>query len=110
MDAAIQAELAELRRRAFGLHPDIDGDPAAMARLIELEQLVLVEHAASVAAAGLRNVTGWPSNLKVPESGWTTPAITIISVDFPAPFSPRTAWVSPRTHSNRASSSARTPP
>ncbi len=50
MDAAIQAELAELRRRAFGLHPDIEGDPVATARLVDLEQLVLVEHAASFAA------------------------------------------------------------
>ena len=50
MDAAVQAELAELRRRAFGVHPDIEGDPAATVRLIELEQLVLVEHAASISA------------------------------------------------------------
>lgn len=50
MDAAIHAELAELRRRAFGLHPDIEGDPVATARLVDLEQLVLVEHAAAFAA------------------------------------------------------------
>jgi len=50
MDARIQDELAELRRRAFSLHPDIDGDPAARARLVELEQLVLAEHAVSVVA------------------------------------------------------------
>ncbi len=30
-------ELAELRRRAYGPHPDIEDDPAALARLIELE-------------------------------------------------------------------------
>ncbi|MFF2485378.1 hypothetical protein ACFVSU_03200 [Microbacterium sp. NPDC058062] len=30
-------ELAELRRRAYGPHPDIHDDPAALARLIELE-------------------------------------------------------------------------
>jgi hypothetical protein len=51
MDGATQAELAELRRRAFGLHPDIEADLDATARLVELEQLVLAEHAASVSAA-----------------------------------------------------------
>lgn len=51
MDAATQAELAELRRRAFGLHPDIDGDPVATARLVDLEEVVLVEHAASFGTA-----------------------------------------------------------
>ena len=50
MDAGVQAELAELRRRAFGVHPDIEGDSAATVRLIELEGIVLVEHAASVSA------------------------------------------------------------
>ncbi len=64
----------------------------------------------AVAAAGLRNATGWPSSSMTPESGWTTPAMTLIKVDFPAPFSPRTAWIRPRKQARCASSSARTPP
>ncbi|MEU1971517.1 hypothetical protein ABZ477_07665 [Microbacterium sp. NPDC019599] len=47
MDDATRAELAELRRRAFGLEPDIADDPAAIDRLVQLEGLVLAEHAAS---------------------------------------------------------------
>ena len=76
MDRAIQAELAELRRRAFGLHPDIEADLAATARLVELEQLVLAEHAASV--AGLRGerstMEGSPSSRGAPHVGpmWPT--------------------------------------
>ena len=38
MDAASRAELDALRRRAFGPNPDIHDDPAALARLIELEE------------------------------------------------------------------------
>ncbi|WP_205791376.1 hypothetical protein [Microbacterium sulfonylureivorans] len=47
MDAATRTELARLRRRAYGPSPDIDGDPDAVARLIELEDLVLSDHARS---------------------------------------------------------------
>lgn len=50
MDDATRAELAKLRRRAFGPDPDIAGDPAAMDRLVALEALVLAEHAAAFAA------------------------------------------------------------
>jgi len=39
MDAAARAELDALRRRAFGPNPDLHDDPAAVARLIELEEL-----------------------------------------------------------------------
>ncbi len=52
---------------------------------------------ASVAAAGLRNVTDRPSSSIVPESGCTTPAMILIRVDLPAPFSPSTAWMRPRS-------------
>lgn len=44
MDDATRAELAELRRRAFGPQSDIADDRAAMDRLVELESLVLSEH------------------------------------------------------------------
>lgn len=47
MDDAIRAELAELRRRAFGPLPDIADDPAAMNRLAVLEDLSQDEHAAT---------------------------------------------------------------
>jgi len=39
MDAAARAELEALRRRAFGPDADIHDDPAALERLIELEDL-----------------------------------------------------------------------
>ena len=38
MDAATREEFATLRRRAYGPNPDIADDPAALARLRELEQ------------------------------------------------------------------------
>ena len=65
---------------------------------------------ARLAAAGSAKVTGRPSNSMTPASGCTTPDIILISVDFPAPFSPSTAWMRPLWHSNRTSSSALTPP
>ena len=34
------------------------------------------------------SVTFWPSKEMVPSSGWWAPDSTLISVDFPAPFSP----------------------
>jgi hypothetical protein len=51
MDDATRAELAELRRRAFGPLPDIAGDSAAMARLAVLEDLSQDEHTAGVGDA-----------------------------------------------------------
>ena len=44
-----------------------------------------------------------------PASGWYTPVMTLMSVDFPAPFSPISAWISPGFRSKCTSSSARTP-
>src|SRR5699024_2086247 len=44
-------------------------------------------------------VTSEPSTSILPESGWCTPAIILIRVDLPAPFSPSSAWPCPRrTH------------
>src|SRR5438445_261207 len=65
---------------------------------------------ARLAAAGVGSTMGLPASSIVPASGFTTPATTLISVDLPAPFSPRTAWMRPRAHSRRASATARTPP
>ncbi|GAB3603553.1 hypothetical protein [Microbacterium aureliae] len=50
MDEVTRAELATLRRRAFGPAPDIDGDPVARARLEELEGLARQERAAAIRA------------------------------------------------------------
>jgi hypothetical protein len=41
LDAGTRAELAALRRRAYGHDADITGDPVALERLIELEALAL---------------------------------------------------------------------
>ncbi|MFE4726737.1 hypothetical protein [Microbacterium sp. NPDC056736] len=45
-EGALEAELSALRTRAYGVDADIDSDPAALARLAELEQL----HAAATSA------------------------------------------------------------
>jgi hypothetical protein len=94
MDGAIQAELAELRRRAFGLHPDIESDRAATARLVELEQLVLAEHAASVPA-----LRGGPSTPERTSSGWAAqggPPSPMEPVSPTADAAPRADAVLPR--------------
>jgi len=49
----------------------------------------------SFASLGLLILTGFPSFLIVPLSGWYRPKSTLISVLFPAPFSPSRAWISP---------------
>ena len=53
---------------------------------------------------------GRPSSSIVPASGRTTPPSTLISVDFPAPFSPSRAWISPARSVKSTPSSAATPP
>src|ERR1700726_3904761 len=53
--------------------------------------------------------TTTPSIAISPESAGCAPARIFISVDFPAPFSPTSAWTSPATTSNDTPSSARTP-
>ena len=58
---------------------------------------------AAFAAAGDANETGSPSSSMRPSSGATTPAMILISVDFPAPFSPSTAWMRPASITNWAS-------
>jgi hypothetical protein len=50
-----------------------------------------------------------PSSVIVPASGACTPVSTLMSVLFPAPFSPMSACTSPRRSVSRASSRARTP-
>ena len=54
-------------------------------------------------AAALRAATSarpdCPRSVIVPEVSVTTPAMTLVSVDLPAPFSPTSAWISPRRSS-----------
>src|SRR5919112_3750961 len=45
-----------------------------------------------------------------PASGGWTPQSTVTFVLLPAPFPPRSAWISPASHENSAPSSATTPP
>src|SRR3954449_10447542 len=62
-----------------------------------------------IAACGSPRVTGSPSQLIVPSSGWCAPASTLINVDFPAPFWPSRQCTSPARTSRSTPSSARTP-
>ena len=50
---------------------------------------------AALASAGEVKRTSRPSSSMRPSSGATTPAMILISVDLPAPFSPRIAWMRP---------------
>src|SRR5947199_159811 len=46
-------------------------------------------------ASGSPNGSGCPSSRASPASGTTAPPRILMSVDFPAPFSPSSAWTSP---------------
>ncbi len=61
------------------------------------------------ASRGLSNTVGRPSISIEPLSGFTSPERMRMSVDFPAPFSPTSAWTSPRRRSSETPCSARTP-
>src|SRR3989454_8116778 len=63
----------------------------------------------AMALEGSRTLTGLPSTSTSPESGDTSPYRMFISVVFPAPFSPSSAWISPARTSKLMSSFARTP-
>ena len=65
---------------------------------------------AALAAAGSGKLASRPASNIRPVSGATTPAIILIRVDLPAPFSPRMACTRPAWTSRSAFSSARTPP
>ncbi len=65
---------------------------------------------ARLAAGGSAIVTSLPVRRMVPESGCTTPETILISVDLPAPFSPRMAWIEPWRQAKSTPSRARTPP
>src|SRR5919108_5357116 len=61
------------------------------------------------AMAGVMCRTTWPPTVNVPASGVSAPATILMSVDFPAPFSPTSACTSPARRSNETPLSARTP-
>src|SRR5580693_5084077 len=63
-----------------------------------------------MASRGERNATGSPSISSWPRSGAMTPAKILPSVDFPAPFSPTSAWIDPCSMVRLIPSRARTPP
>jgi hypothetical protein len=65
---------------------------------------------ADTASCGCAKRRSAPSSTMRPSSGCTTPAMTLMRVDLPAPFSPMSAWMRPRSHAKCARSSARTPP
>ena len=62
------------------------------------------------AALGLSIVAVLPSNSMTPRSGRTMPASTFVSVDLPAPLSPTSAWIEPRSTTRFMSSSTTVPP
>src|SRR5215813_14221792 len=64
---------------------------------------------ARCASSGLVNETSRPSMWIVPASGRCTPDTILMSVDFPAPFSPSSACTSPAPMSNLTPFSAWTP-
>ena len=47
------------------------------------------------ASAGVEKETSLPSKLILPSVSLNTPAMTLVRVDLPAPFSPSSAWISP---------------
>ena len=61
---------------------------------------------APIACAALQPVTSRPKTSMVPASGGWIPARMRIIVDFPAPFSPTSAWISPGITSSEASRTA----
>jgi hypothetical protein len=65
---------------------------------------------ADLATLGSPNGTGTPSRAIVPVSGITDPAMTFISVDLPAPFSPSRDRTSPASTSKSTPARACTPP
>ena len=62
-----------------------------------------------MASTGEENLIFSPLTCISPESGWIIPYRIFIKVDFPAPFSPQIAWISPCLTTRLMSSFAMTP-
>src|SRR5437867_5425738 len=58
------------------------------------------------ASSALPTRTWRPSTKTSPPSGCTTPVMILMSVDLPAPCSPRSAWISPAWSAKETSASA----
>ena len=69
MDAATRRELDELRRRAYGPHPDIADDPAAVARLIALEDLARPARPATESIRPRASAEATADSLPLPVAG-----------------------------------------
>ena len=80
---------------------DIDGT-----RLFSWNTMLMPRPSAS---AGDWKAVGSPSNSIVPLVGPVTPAMILVSVDLPAPFSPTSAWISPASSVKSTSLIAGTP-
>src|SRR5215470_4350242 len=65
---------------------------------------------AARASDGAAKAIGSPSSSIRPSSGGMTPAMILIRVDLPAPFSPSTAWIRPARTVRSAPAKACTPP
>ena len=77
------------------------------------QQRQFLEHADEAVPHRIQRVGelhGRPSTSMLPPSGRTAPAMILISVLLPAPFSPSTAWMEPRRQAKSTPSSAVTPP
>src|ERR1700733_5482836 len=61
------------------------------------------------ASAGVAKETSRPSSVMRPALLWVTPAMILVRVDFPAPFSPTRAWISPCFRIKSTEFRARTP-
>lgn len=72
--SAVDRELADLRARAYGPDADIDGDPAALARLWELEAVHLAEVSVAPVAPGIAAPAGPSRAAGPPVASATTPA------------------------------------
>jgi hypothetical protein len=75
----------------------------------EVHLLVHGADAQRLCVEGDRMATSTPSREIVPLSGRSAPVSTRTSVDLPAPFSPTSAWISPRARLKLTLSSACTP-
>ena len=100
----------EIQRLQELLRGDVDAAQAIVEVLLAEKEVlrhrhrrheaVLLEHHGDAEMARLQRrtsaATSTPSTVIVPEVRVTTPAMTLVSVDLPAPFSPTSAWISPR--------------
>lgn len=86
-----ERELDELRRRAYGPHPDIQVDPAAMARLTELEA-ALTASPPDGADAEIGELGAAEDDASVAETAWTASKTDRQDSEASGEDSPRSLW------------------